>query len=138
MAEPTSTKPYLLRAVYEWCMDNGYTPHISVLVDSKTRVPMEHVRDGEIVLNISPNAASRLKIGNESIECTVRFSRVARELVIPVAAVVAIFARENGQGMSFMRDDQTNDRAASRDESATPDPTKPLKSGRKPVLKRIK
>src|SRR5205814_2503975 len=101
MAEPRSTKPYLLRAVYEWCVDNGYTPHISVVVDSRTRVPMEYVRDGEIVLNIGPVAASRLQMGNEVIECTARFSGITQELVIPVASVAAIYARENGQGMSF-------------------------------------
>ncbi len=87
MSEPTSTKPYLLRAVYEWCVDNGYAPHISVAVDSRTRVPMEYVRNGEIVLNIGPVAASRLQMGNDLIECTARFSGVAKDLVIPVAAV---------------------------------------------------
>lgn len=101
MAEPTSTKPYLLRAVYEWCLDNGYTPHISVVVDSTTRVPMEYVRNGEIILNVGPVAASRFRMGNELIECTARFSGVAKDLVIPVATVAAIYAGENGQGMSF-------------------------------------
>jgi len=111
MSEPKSTKPYLLRAVYEWCVDNGYTPQISVVVDSRTRVPMEHVRDGEIVLNIGPVAASRLQIGNDVIECTARFSGVARELVIPVASVAAIYARENGHGMSFGPGEKGNDGA---------------------------
>ena len=101
MSEPTSTKPYLLRAVYEWCVDNGYAPHISVVVDSRTRVPMEYVRNGQIVLNIGPVAASRLQMGNDLIECTARFSGVAKDLVIPVAAVAAIYAGENGHGMSF-------------------------------------
>src|SRR5262245_58098426 len=101
MAEAASTKPYLLRALYEWCVDNGFTPYVSVMVDSRTRVPMEYVRDGEIVLNIGPNAASRLVIGNELIECSARFSGIARELSIPVSTVGAIYARENGQGMSF-------------------------------------
>src|SRR5262245_49463150 len=101
MADATSTKPYLLRALYEWCVDNGYTPYLSVIVDSHTQVPMEYVREGEIVLNIGPLATSRLHMGNETIECTARFSGVARELNVPVAAVAAIYARENGQGMSF-------------------------------------
>src|SRR5882672_11182903 len=79
MSEPKSTKPYLLRAVYEWCVDNGYTPHISVVVDSRTRVPMEHVRDGEIVLNIGPVAPSRRQMGSDFIDCTSRFSWVAKE-----------------------------------------------------------
>jgi stringent starvation protein B len=137
MSEPKSTKPYLLRAVYEWCVDNGYTPHISVVVDSRTRVPIEHVRDGEIVLNIGPVAASRLQIGNEVIECTARFSGVAKELVIPVASVAAIYARENGHGMSFGPEKKET---APRGEEATapPGPKSPPKIGRKPTLRRIK
>jgi stringent starvation protein B len=137
MSEPKSTKPYLLRAVYEWCVDNGYTPHISVVVDSRTRVPMEHVRDGEIVLNIGPVAASRLQIGNEVIECTARFSGVANELVIPVASVAAIYARENGHGMSF--GPEKKESAGPGDEAtAPPGPKSPPKTGRKPTLRRIK
>ena len=139
MAEPTSTKPYLLRAVYEWCLDNGYTPHISVVVDSQTRVPMECVRNGEIVLNIGPHAASRLQMGNEVIECTARFSGVARELVIPVTSVAAIYARENGHGMSFEVEKKATALERSGEEAATqPDPKDPLKSGGKPTLRRIK
>ncbi len=137
MSEPKSTKPYLLRAVYEWCVDNGYTPHISVVVDSRTRVPMEHVRDGEIVLNIGPVAASRLQIGNEVIECTARFSGVAKELVIPVASVTAIYARENGHGMSF--GPEKKETTAPRDEAAAPPgPKNPPKTGTKTTLRRIK
>ena len=101
MSEPISTKPYLMRAIYEWCVDNGYTPYVSVMVDANTRVPMEYVRDGEIVLNVGPLATNRLHIGNDMVECTARFSGVARELLIPVCTVSAIYARENGQGMSF-------------------------------------
>jgi len=139
MSEPKSTKPYLLRAVYEWCVDNGYTPQISVVVDSRTRVPMEHVRDGEIVLNIGPVAASRLQIGNDVIECTARFSGVARELVIPVASVAAIYARENGHGMSFGPEKkETAKEAPGERATAPPDPKGPPKTGRKPTLRRIK
>jgi stringent starvation protein B len=139
MAEPTSTKPYLLRAVYEWCVDNGYTPHISVIVDARTHVPIEYVRDGEIVLNVGPLAASRLKMGNEFIECTARFSGSARELVIPVAAVSAIYARENGQGMSFGVEKKTTEPEVSREETVTLlGPKDPPKSGGKPKLRRIK
>jgi stringent starvation protein B len=137
MSEPKSTKPYLLRAVYEWCVDNGYTPHISVVVDSRTRVPMEHVRDGEIVLNIGPVAASRLQIGNEVIECTARFSGVAKELVIPVESVAAIYARENGHGMSF-GPEKKETAAPGEEAAAPPDPKSPPKTGRKPTLRRIK
>ena len=139
MSEPTPTKPYLLRAVYEWCVDNGYTPHISVVVDSRTRVPIEHVRDGEIVLNIGPVAASRLQIGNEVIECTARFSGVAKDLVIPVASVAAIYARENGHGMSFGPEKkETAKEAPGERAAAPPDPKGPPKTGRKPTLRRIK
>jgi len=137
VGEPTSTKPYLLRAVYEWCVDNGYTPQISVAVDSRTRVPIEHIRDGEIVLNIGPLAASRLKMGNDIIECSARFSGVAKDLVIPVAAVTAIYARETGHGMTFERDNATAGSAA-RAESAAPDPKEPPTPGGRPQLKRIK
>ena len=139
MAEPTSTKPYLLRAVYEWCVDNGYTPHISVVIDSRTRVPMEYVRNGEIVLNLGPAAASRLRMGNELIECTARFSGVAKDLVIPVATVAAIYAGESGQGMSFEPGKEDTAEETSGEEAAPPpDPKNPGKAGGKPTLKRIK
>ncbi|RQR54498.1 ClpXP protease specificity-enhancing factor [Burkholderia sp. Bp9125] len=99
-----STKPYLLRALYEWCTDNGYTPHIAVRVDNSTRVPRQFVREGEIVLNISFEATSQLQMGNEWIEFTARFSGKAHKIEIPVANVLAIYARENGQGMAFQVD----------------------------------
>lgn len=103
----TSTKPYLLRALYEWCTDNGYTPYIVVSVDARTRVPMEFVKNGEIVLNISFEATGNLKMDNELITFKARFGGIARELEIPVDNVSAIYARENGQGMAFevKRDD---------------------------------
>ena len=96
-----STKPYLLRALYEWCTDNGYTPHIAVRVDNSTRVPRQFVRDGEIVLNISFEATSQLQMGNEWIEFSARFSGKAHKIEVQVANVLAIYARENGQGMAF-------------------------------------
>ena len=95
MSEPTSTKPYLLRAIYEWCVDNGLTPYISVVVDANTSVPMEYVRDGEIVLNLGPLATSKMTMGNDAIECSARFSGSARQLYVPVTAITAIYAREN-------------------------------------------
>jgi stringent starvation protein B len=137
MSEPKSTKPYLLRALYEWCVDNGYTPHISVVVDSRTRVPIEHVRDGGIVLNIGPAAASRVQIGNEVIECTVRFSGVAKELVIPIASVAAIYARENGHGMSF-GSEKKEIAAPGEEATGPPGPKSPSRTGKKPTLRRIK
>ena len=97
----SSTKPYLLRAIYEWCTDNGYTPYIAAKVDGATRVPREFVKDGEIVLNISFNATSALKMDNDVIHFNARFGGVARDIVVPVGNVVAIYARENGQGMAF-------------------------------------
>jgi len=96
-----STKPYLLRALYEWCTDNGFTPHIAVRVDNQTRVPRQFVRDGEIVLNISFEATSQLQMGNETIEFHARFSGKSHKIEVPVANVLAIYARENGQGMAF-------------------------------------
>jgi stringent starvation protein B len=139
VSEPPSTKPYLLRAVYEWCVDNGYTPYMSVLVDSNTRVPMEYVRNGEIVLNIGPLATSRLQMGNEIIESTARFSGVAQDLFIPVAAVTAVYARENGRGMSFEIESTAASREAARDTGSKPPvPKSPPKPGGKPTLRRIK
>ena len=97
----TSTKPYLLRAIYEWCTDNGYTPYLAAMVDNQTQVPMEFVKNGEIVLNISFSATSGLKMDNDFIHCHARFAGVSREIFVPVDNVVAIYAREHGQGMAF-------------------------------------
>ncbi len=96
-----STKPYLIRAIHEWCSDNGYRPYIAVAVDEHTVVPREFVRDGEIVLNVSTVATNRLSIGNERLEFEARFGGVARQVSIPIANITAIFAQENGQGMAF-------------------------------------
>ena len=96
-----STKPYFIRAIYEWCSDCGYTPYLSVRVDDRTRVPMEYVKNGEIVLNVSLNATRNLTINNELIQFSARFNGVSREVSIPVDRVQGIFARENGQGAFF-------------------------------------
>jgi stringent starvation protein B len=96
-----STKPYLLRALYEWCTDSGYTPHIAVKVDAATTVPMEYVRKGEIILNISYGATTALKMDNDAITFKARFNGISREIYIPVHNVMAIYANENGQGMAF-------------------------------------
>jgi len=101
MKDPSSTTPYLIRAMWEWCVDNSLTPYIAVKVDGDTRVPLEHVRNGEIVLNISPDATRNLKIGNELLQFSARFNGVSREVSVPVASVVGVFAKENGQGMAF-------------------------------------
>ena len=97
----TSTRPYLIRALYEWCTDNGFTPYVAVQVDDTVQVPREYVKEGEIVLNISFDATSSLKLGNEFIEFNARFAGTAREIMVPVDRVIAIYARENGQGMAF-------------------------------------
>jgi stringent starvation protein B len=97
----TSTRPYLLRALHDWCTDNGFTPYVAVHVDASVQVPHEYVKNNEIVLNIGFEATSGLKLGNEFIEFKARFGGVAREIVVPIDHVVAIYARENGQGMAF-------------------------------------
>ncbi|HEX5485185.1 MAG TPA: ClpXP protease specificity-enhancing factor [Limnobacter sp.] len=96
-----STKPYLIRAIHEWCVDNGYTPYLAVSVNSQTLVPPEHVKAGEIVLNVSPLASNKLEMGNEWIQFQARFSGRVQDIMVPVAQVSAIYARENGHGMAF-------------------------------------
>ena len=96
-----STKPYMLRAIYEWCTDSGFTPYLAVKVDAATTVPMEYVKKGEIVLNISFGATSGLKMDNDAIHFHARFGGVSREIYVPVHNVLAIYANENGQGMAF-------------------------------------
>lgn len=96
-----STKPYLIRALWNWCCDAGFTPYLTVFVDEHCRVPMDYVQDGSITLNLRPDATGQLDLGNEWISLNARFGGVPRELFFPVGAVVAIFARENGAGMEF-------------------------------------
>lgn len=103
-ASPTagsSTRPYLIRALHDWCTDNGFTPYIAVFVDAGVQVPHEYVKNNEIVLNIGFEATTALKLGNELIEFKARFGGTSREIVVPVDHVIAIYARENGQGMAF-------------------------------------
>ncbi len=96
-----STRPYLIRALHEWCTDNGFTPYIAVHVDAAVQVPKEYVKNDEIVLNVGFDATQGLKLGNEAIEFRARFGGVARDISVPTDHVVAIYARENGQGMAF-------------------------------------
>jgi stringent starvation protein B len=156
-----STKPYLLRALYEWCTDSGYTPYLAVKVDAATTVPMEYVRKGEIVLNISYGATSGLKMDNDAVHFRARFNGVSRELYIPVQNVLAIYANENGQGMAFEVGETAADMPAPDDAteptapalSAVPDrqdnapaatapvpdgDDEPPKKGGRPTLTRIK
>lgn len=133
-----STKPYLLRALWEWCCDHGFTPYITVVTDAQTRVPREFVREGQIVLNIGSEATHRLKIGNELIEFQARFGGVARDLSIPVRQVVAIYARENGAGMAFEVEspDMALPLAEEDQEPHDQPPEKPV--GGRPKLQRVK
>jgi stringent starvation protein B len=96
-----STKPYLIRAIHQWCCDNGFTPYLAVAVDARTRVPREHVRDGQVVLNVGYDATAQLNIANDCISFQARFGGVARDIAIPIGNVSAIYARENGAGMAF-------------------------------------
>ena len=141
------TKPYLIRALFEWCADNGYTPHIAVRVDSRTQVPAEFVKNGEITLNIAPTAVHKLQIGNDLIEFSARFAGVARQISVPVANVHSIYARETGRGMTFETatpgpvvqpaagaESGTLEVAASTE----PEPPKPNGTSRRPVLRRVK
>ncbi len=96
-----STKPYLIRAIYEWCVDHGFTPYLEVKVDGQTQVPVAYIKNGEIVLNIGPDAVKDLQMANDYISCGGRFGGVAHDIVVPVGAVTRIFARENGEGLAF-------------------------------------
>ena len=121
--DASSTRPYLLRALHEWCTDNGFTPYVAVLVDETVQVPMEYVKNGEIVLNVSYDATSSMTLGNEFIEFKARFAGTAREIIVPVSRVLAIYARENGQGMAFPMP------VAKSDDTAVPATTSPVRSG---------
>ena len=96
-----STAPYLIRAIFEWCCDNGLTPYIAVKVDETTKVPMEYVKNGEIVLNVSPDATRNLKIGNDLLHFSARFAGVSREISVPINTIGGIFAKETGHGLAF-------------------------------------
>jgi stringent starvation protein B len=152
---PTSTKPYMVRAIHEWCTDNGLTPYLAVSVTKDVQVPQEHVRNGEIVLNIGLLATDRLMLKNDAISFQARFSGRVQEIYVPMEQVVAIYAKETGNGMAFdvnkelalAHDDDSNssnrpgpgdrnDPSDSGDPSQPPDPPKPP-AGR-PRLTRVK
>ena len=132
----TSTRPYLIRAIYEWIEDNNLTPHILVNTEAPgVKVPKQHIHDGQIVLNLNATAVRDLRLGNEWIEFNARFGGVARTLQIPVAAVLAIYARENGQGMAFGEEPGGDEPPP----SDAPQPDKPAtRPDRKPMLKIVK
>ena len=125
LARQYSTKPYLIRAIYDWCADSGLTPYLAVRIDAYTRVPMAYAKDGEIVLNLSPQAVRNLQLGNDEITCGGRFGGVAHEIVVPVTAVIGIFAKENGQGLVFQAEESEPPPDDGNDESGDAPPGKP-------------
>jgi stringent starvation protein B len=141
------TKPYLMRALYEWCLDNGYTPHLAVKVDARTQVPLEYVKNGEITLNVGPTAVHKMQIGNDLVEFSARFGGIARQISVPVANVFAIYGRETGHGMTFDLDAaKLTVQAVADAEAATPltpatdlpPPEPPRPAGGRPALRRVK
>ncbi|HRD91728.1 MAG TPA: ClpXP protease specificity-enhancing factor [Accumulibacter sp.] len=138
-----STKPYLIRAIHQWCTDNNFTPYLAVAVDARTRVPKEHVRDGQIVLNVGYEATGRLELGNDQITFQARFGGVARDLLIPIGNVSAIYARENGGGMAFEPEsaagavNSEEGTGAATDHGDEPEPPTTPPAGR-PKLQRVK
>ena len=135
--ELPSTKPYMIRAIHEWCCDNGFTPYIAVVADERARVPREFVRDGQIVLNIGYEATGHLNIANDGITFQARFGGVARDIAVPIGNVVAIYAKENGAGMAFEADAKVSVDALAVDKGHDPEPPPAPSSGR-PKLQRIK
>jgi len=128
----TSSRPYLVRAMYQWIVDNGKTPYLLVDAESAvSKVPSEHIQDGKIVLNIAPMAISGLVLGDEEITFSARFSGRPQSIHVPIQAVLAIYARENGQGMMFTEDDGALANESDGDDE--PDPDKP-----KPTLRVVK
>jgi stringent starvation protein B len=140
--ELPSTKPYLIRAIHEWCSDNGFTPYIAVVADERARVPREFVRDGQIVLNIAHEATGHLSITNDGITFQARFAGVARDISVPIANVVAIYAKENGAGMAFEPESESlaakaKDPSTAADQDSKPEPPPAPPAGR-PKLQRVK
>lgn len=136
----TSTKPYFIRALHEWCVDNGLTPHLLVRVTKGTQVPLAYVKNGEIVLNLSYTATKDLMIGNDVITFSARFGGVSNDLYIPMTAVRGIFARENGQGMMFPEDSEAPimENSASEMEKNNKQEEKKQENAKKPTLTLVK
>lgn len=138
MSELIPTKPYILRALHEWCVDNNLTPHLAVSVDSRTRVPMAYVKNGEIVLNINYGATKDLHIDNDSVVFSARFGGASQNIYVPMSAVRGIFARENGQGMFFEAEEVQENIHSSIDEAQPVEKNKEVVKSKKPVLKIVK
>ncbi|MDO8414493.1 MAG: ClpXP protease specificity-enhancing factor [Gallionellaceae bacterium] len=129
-----STKSYLVRAIYEWCNDSGLTPYLAVRVDEQTRVPKAFVKDGEIVLNLSMDAVRHLQLGNDEITFGGRFGGVAHQVIVPMTAVIGIFAKETGQGLVF----QGNESAPTPANAGGDKPPDPSPPSGKPRLRVVK
>lgn len=140
MSELISTKPYMIRAMHEWCVDNNLTPHLIVAVDSKTRVPMAYVKEGGIVLNINYSATKDLHIDNDSIVFSARFGGVSQNIYVPISAVKGIFARENGQGMFFEMEEDGSDVAegVSSERADDAEAEQKARNAKKPTLTIVK
>ncbi|WP_374286944.1 ClpXP protease specificity-enhancing factor [Pseudomonas fluvialis] len=133
-----SSRPYLLRALYEWIVDNQCTPHLLVNSDyPQVRVPPGFASDGQIVLNVSPSAVRYLEMDNQAVSFEGRFGGVAHRLYVPCAAVLAIYARENGQGMVFELEAPEAEAVLAEEDGATPQ-DEPPKPGGRPSLKVVK
>lgn len=132
MAAMTSNRPYLIRALYDWLVDNGQTPYLLVNAEhSGTVVPQQFVEEGRIILNIDPAAISNLQLGNEWISFSARFSGVSEDILVPPSAVQGIYAKENGQGMLFPDEEIAEEEEGPEE----PDPNRP---GGRPTLKVVK
>lgn len=111
-----SLRPYFVRAVYEWCIDNGFTPHLMVNVDEYTLVPMDFVQNGEIVLNLGAKAVGNMQMLNDHIAFSARFSGVPHNIYIPIHAVTGIYAKETGKGMFFEKSIPQNNLQTNKNE----------------------
>lgn len=138
MTQLIPTKPYMIRAIHEWCVDNGLTPHLLVAVNAQTRVPMAYVKDGEIVLNINYSATKDLHIDNDAVVFSARFGGVSQNLYIPIGAIKGVFARENGQGMFFEAEEVADVSPVEAPVSAEQKADTPSGEKRKPTLKIVK
>ncbi len=135
--EPVTTKPYLVRAIHEWCSDQGYTPYLAVRVSPAARVPVEYVKDGQIVLNVSHSATHGLLMDNVWIRFSARFNGASRAIEVPVDDVVAIYARETGEGMSFVPGEE-NGSAGSDANEPPPEPPSGPTAPTRPKLQVVK
>ena len=138
--QPSATKPYLLRAIHEWCTDNGLTPYLAVTVTQGVQVPMEHVRDGEIVLNISMLATDKLQLQNDAVSFQARFSGRVHQVFVPIDNVTAIYAKETGSGMAFEAPKPKPGLDIAFSEPSEPEPPQepPPRSPSRPKLTRVK